>query len=429
MPASDSSTSRRGFIKTSGIVTGSLLAAGVAPRVHAAGSDTIRVGLIGCGGRGTGAASELLTADKGIHLVAMGDLFPDYLERSRSRLAKSFPEQCNVPEEQCFTGFDAFKKVIAADVSAVLLASPPYYRPDHLEAAIAAGKHVFCEKPIAVDSHGVRRVLAASEAADSKGLNLVSGLCWRYDDGLRATIDKVQSGAIGKIVNTQANYLTGPVWVRNRRDGMNDLMYQCYNWYNFSWLSGDHIVEQFVHSLDKAMWLRNDEPPVSCVGLGGRAARDPEGTGDIYDHFHIVYEWADGSRTFANTRQINGCKNEVEDFVFGTDGTAKLIAHQIQGPNSWNFEGDKVQMHQAEQNEFAKALREKRPRINNGKYMSYSTLLAIMGREACYSGSAITWDQAMNSPQQLGPPSLLDDTVGAPEIKVRIPGDYKFPLA
>ncbi len=427
--ASQTAANRRQFIQTGSAITGGLLAAGVvAPKVHAAGSDVIKVGLVGCGGRGSGAANEILYADKGIQLTAMADLFSHQLQDCHDRLLKRYPEQCKVSGDQRFTGFDAYEKLMATDVQAVLLASPPYYRPAHLEAAVAAGKQVFCEKPVAVDPDGVRRVLKATEEADKKGLNLVSGLCWRYESGMAETVKRIQEGAIGKVVTTQANYLTGPVWVRNREPGMSDLMYQCWNWYNYTWLSGDHIVEQFIHSLDKALWLRNDEPPVRCVGLGGRQAREPEGTGDIYDHFHVVYEWADGSRTFANTRQIPDCKNEVEDYIFGSKGTAKLCAHEIsaEGQAPWKYDQKIIQMHQAEQNEFAKAMRGDRPRINNGKYMSYSTLLAIMGREACYSGSVITWDQAMNSPQKLGPESLTNGP--APEVVVKIPGIYKFPV-
>jgi predicted dehydrogenase len=204
-------------------------------------------------------------------------------------------------------------------------------------------------------------------------------------------------------------------------------MYQCFNWYNFTWLSGDHIVEQFIHSLDKLLWLHHDEPPVRCYGLGGRAARDAIDTGDIYDHFHVVYEWADGSRSYANTRQISQCKNETEDYVFGTEGSARLIAHEILGSNPWKFTGKKVQMHQAEQDEFALAMRGDRSRINNGRYMSYSTLLAIMGREACYSGGVITWDQALQSPQRLGPTTIGPDAE-APSVNIPVPGVYKFPV-
>ncbi len=419
-------SNRRSFLQASTLAAGGVLAAAKASTLHAAGSDVIKVGLVGCGGRGSGAANEILYADKGIELVAMADLFKNQLDACRDRLSKRYADQCKVPDDQCFVGYDAYKDLLKTDIQAVLLASPPYYRPDHLEAAVAAGKQVFCEKPVAVDPDGVRRVLAASAEADKKGLNLVSGLCWRYHSGMVETVKRVQNGDIGKLITSQHNYLTSPVWVRAREPQMDELTYQCWNWYNYTWLSGDHIVEQFIHSLDKAMWLHNDVPPVRCIGLGGRAAREPEGTGDIYDHFHVVYEWADGTRAYANTRQIPDCKNETEDYVFGSSGSSRLIANEITGSTPWKFEGKVVQMHQAEQIEFAKAMRGDRERINNGVYMSYSTLMAIMGREACYSGSVITWEQAMNSPQKLGPESLTKGP--APEVKVKVPGIYKFPV-
>lgn len=411
---------RRDFVAASSMLAGTM----ALPAAHASESNEIRVGLIGCGGRGTGAAVNAMKADRDVRIVALADLFPEALSNCRKSLQQRYADQFIVDDERCYVGFDSYQELLNSDVDVVLLASPPCYRPDHLEAAVEAGKEIFCEKPIAVDPVGVRRVEKACKVADKKGINVVSGLCWRYDRGMQETIQQVFDGKIGTVVTTQANYLTNPIWTKVRRPGESDLMYQCRNWYNFTWASGDHIVEQFIHSLDKAIWLRDDTPPVKAYGLGGRQNREETIGGNIYDHFSVVYEWASGSRTFANTRQMRGCFNQTEDFVFGTKGIAKLCKHQIDGLIPWTFEGDEVQMHQAEQNEMFKAIRGERPRINNGDYMCKSTLMAIMGREACYTGKTISWDQVSNSEQSLVPEGLPN--ADAPEVNVPMPGRYVF---
>ncbi|QDS92100.1 Putative 4,5-dihydroxyphthalate dehydrogenase [Roseimaritima multifibrata] len=424
-----SAAPRREFLKGAAALGGAAAALSVtAPKLHAAGSDVIRIALIGCGGRGRGAALNAMAADPKVRLVALADLFDQSITDCRKQLTKQKPDQVELSDETCFVGFDAYKKAIElADV--VLLASPPHYRPDHLEAAVAADKHIFCEKPIATDATGVRRVLAICEEADKKNLNIVSGLCWRYDQGVRETMGQIFDGKIGRVIGSQANYLTGPVWIRPRKDGESEMAYQCRNWYYFNWLSGDHITEQFIHSLDKALWLRHDEPPVKAYGMGGRGLRSDLTQGDIFDHFAVVYEWADGSTTNAFTRQVRGAYNQVEDFVYGSDGKASVLANKIEGKNSWKFDGkDKVNMYQQEHNELFEAVQGKRPRINNGTYMCRSTLLAILGREVCYSGKEITWDEAINSPQDLRPQKYSFDAE-APAVKVPKPGVYKFPIA
>ena len=417
--------SRRAFLQSASAATGALAVA--SPMVYAAPDSTIRVGLIGCGGRGSGAAVNAMQADPNVQIVALADLFGEAMTSCRSSLGKKFPDQFQVADEKCFDGFDGYKEMLTSGVDVVLLASPPHYRPDHIEAAVAAGVEIFCEKPVATDPTGVRRVEAACKKADEKGLNVVSGLCWRYDGGMKQTISRIKDGQIGQIVSTQADYLTSPVWIRPRRDGDSDMQFQCRNWYYYNWLSGDHIVEQFIHSLDKAIWLRDDEPPVRAYGLGGRQNRNDLTQGNIYDHFAVVYEWSDGTRTYANTRQIAGCFRQVEDFVYGSMGSAKLCAHEIEGQNPWKHEGKDVQMHQAEQDEFFKAIRGERPRINNGDYMCKSTLMAILGREVCYTGATLTFDEIANSPQDLRPVSY--NSVNGPAADVPTPGEYKFPTA
>ncbi len=428
-------TDRRSFLQTSLATTAGVAATAVtqssravdAKAVHQGGNDVIRVGLVGCGGRGNGAAINAMNAGKDIRIVSVGDLFEDSIKISKQSLAKRNPEQFVVDDEHTFVGFDCFEKVINSDIDVVLLASPPHYRPAQIEAAVAAGKHIFAEKPIATDPAGVRRVLAACQEADAKGLNVVSGLCWRYDQGVRETMGKLHDGAVGDIVSTQANYLTSPIWIRARKPGESEMHYQCRNWYYFTWLSGDHYVEQFIHSLDKAMWLRHDEPPVKAYGLGGRQTRSDATQGNIYDHFAVIYEWADGSKTHAYTRQFSGSFNQTEDFIYGTKGMAKVLAHEIDGESRWKFSGNKPNMYDHEHVELFEAVRGQRPQINNGEYMCRSTMMAILGREVCYSGKELTYEQVANSPQDLSPPSYDWDQPLTAEVAN--PGKYQFPLA
>jgi predicted dehydrogenase len=424
-------TDRRQFLQTTLATAAATAAAAAVPSsaraVQAGGSGAIRVGLVGCGGRGNGAAINAMNAGKDVQIVAIGDLFEDSIKVARQSLGKRNPDQFKVDDDHAFVGFDCYEKVINSDIDVVLLASPPHYRPAQIEAAVAAGKHIFAEKPIATDVAGVRRVMKACEEADAKGLNVVSGLCWRYDQAVRETMGKIHDGAIGNVISTQANYLTSPVWIRPRQPGESEMRYQCRNWYYFTWLSGDHYVEQFIHSLDKAMWLRHDEPPVKAYGLGGRQTRSEATQGNIYDHFAVIYEWADGSKTHAYTRQFNGSFNQTEDFIYGTKGKALVLANQIEGENPWKFGGESVNMYDQEHVELFQAVRGERPRINNGTYMCRSTMMAIMGREVCYSGEVLTYDQVANSPQDLSPGSYSWETPVTAEVLS--PGKYKFPVA
>ena len=415
--------SRRNFLKSTVAATGAVAASGlVIPKVHAQGSDIIKVGLVGCGGRGRGAIINALKADYRARCTALADAFPDALEFAKKTLPNQAKDQFAVDDDHCFSGIDAYKQLIP-EVDVVLLCSPPHFRPAHLEEAIKAGKHVFCEKPVAVDPTGVRKVLEVTRLAEEKKLNLVSGLCWRYDVGVKETIKRIKDGAIGEIINTQENYLTGTLWQKTRKPEWSDMEFQLRNWLYFCWLSGDHINEQFIHSLDKSLWLRNDEPPKFAYGLGGRQVRTGEEYGNVYDHFSVVYEWENGSRTFAHTRQMAGCMTETEDYIYGSKGTAKVLAHSITGPNAWKYDGgDKPSMYDEEHRELFAAIKDGRT-INNGKYMSYSTLMAIMGREACYSGQKIEWDKFINSKMDLTPPSY--EMGDAPKVVVPMPGTYK----
>ena len=399
--------SRREFLRSSAAVTGTSLAGlALARSAHAGGEDVLKVGLIGCGGRGTGAAKQALNADDNVKLTAMGDVFADHLESSLANLQKQneVAAKLDVADDHKFVGFDAYQQVLASDVDVVVLATPPHFRPAHLKAAVEAGKHVFCEKPVAVDATGVRSVIETCKAAKAKNLSIVSGLCWRYDNGVRETMQRVADGAIGDIVAIQENYLAGGLWKHVRRPEWSDMEYQLRNWLYYAWLSGDHNVEQHVHSLDKAVWAMGDTPPVRAVGLGGRQARVEPIYGHIFDHHAVVYEWANGVKVFAFTRQQDGCYGNVDDYILGTKGRATVLKNRIEGESKWKFRGDKNNMYQTEHDELFASIRSGNP-INNGHYMSVSTMVAIMGRMATYTGKSITWDEALNSTEDLTPPA------------------------
>jgi predicted dehydrogenase len=419
--------SRRNFLKASAAIAAGATAA---PHVHAAGGDTLRVGLVGCGGRGTGAAAQALSADKNVKLVAMGDAFEDRLQSSLATLKgdEKVAGKIDVPEGHRFVGFDAYKQVIA-ESDVVLLCAPPHFRPLHLKAAVEAGKHVFAEKPVAVDAPGVRSVLATCAEAKKKGLSVVSGLCLRYDNGFRAAVRRLHDGAVGEVVALQANDYRGGRWSKARQPGWPDMLYQMRNWYNFTWLSGDFNVEQHVHFLDVCAWVMKDEYPVRAVGMGGRQVLTGPEYGNIYDHFSVVYEYAGGAKLFSNCRQQRGCKNDISAHVLGTRGRAEL-SERRKGPvvrtgsAEWHYGGPKNDLYQTEHDELFASIRAGKP-INNGEYMARSTLLAIMGRMAAYTGQEITWEMALHSKEDLTPPSY-DMNARLPERPVAVPGVTKF---
>lgn len=430
-------SSRRTFLGSSAAAataaaTLSAAAAPLSSGLWSAGSDLLRVGLVGVGGRGTGAAEQALNADPGTELVALADVFEDSVARGRRQLSRMFNKdgqkpRVTVDDAHCFVGFDGYKQVIeSSDV--VLLASTPHFRPQHLRACVEAGKHVFCEKPVAVDAPGVRSVLESSEIARQKGLNLVSGLCWRYHPGKRATFEQIHNGTIGEITAMQCSYMTGGVWDprRRREETKSEMEYQLRNWYYYTWLSGDFNVEQHIHSLDKMMWAMKDEAPVTISGSGGRQVRTDARYGNIFDHFDIVYTWANGVKAFARCRHWPNCENEVDDFIFGTKGRVDVMAHTITdlaGKVIWKYDGPDGDMYQIEHNELFAAIRAGKV-INNGDYMSKSTLLAIAGRMAAYTGQRLTWDAALNSKEDLSPKSY--DWTDNPVPPVAIPGRTPF---
>ncbi len=405
-------TSRRDFFLAG--ATGALLAGAPILLKGAPAGQAIKVGLVGCGGRGTGAANQALKADDYSVLTAVADVSQDAIDACLATLRKQQGAKADtkvmVDKPRQFVGLNAFEQLINSGVDVVLLATPPGFRPTHLRTAIEANKHVFCEKPIATDAPGVRHVLETVKIAKEKNLNLVAGFCWRYANQIVATFDQIHSGAIGNIVAYYATYYTNPVKpmppASTRPAGMSDVEWQIKNWYNFSWLCGDSIVEQAVHSADKIAWAMKDVAPVSCVATGGRQI--PAQGGNIYDHFSVNYLYPDGTRAFLSNRQSEGCFNENADFIMGTDGVCTIgkgPMPRITGKTKWTFEGQKYDMYQKEHDELFASIR-KGGVINDGQRMATSTLLAMMGRMAAYTGEQITWEQALNSQEKLGPPSL-----------------------
>jgi predicted dehydrogenase len=422
--------SRRQFLEVSTLAVASSLSALAVPKnVHAQGSEELKVGLIGCGGRGSGAASQALKADSKVKLWAMADAFADRLELSLNSLQKieGVAEKLDVAPERQFVGFDAYKNVIdCCDV--VLLCTPPHFRPLHLEAAVAAGKHVFAEKPVAVDAPGVRRVLKICEAAKQKNLSIVSGLCLRYDWRFQETIKRIHDGQIGQVQALLANDYRGSIWVKPRQPEWSDMTWQMRNWYYFTWLSGDFNVEQHVHYLDVCSWIKG-EYPVKAVGLGGRQVRTTPEYGHIYDHFSVVYEYADETKLFSNCRQMANCIGDMSCHVYGTKGLAHLGERRRgmlikSDAGDWRYEGEENNLYQTEHDELFASIRNGRP-LNNGEYMAKSSLVAIMGRMAAYTGQAITWEMAMDSQEDLTPPAY-DWDVELAVPPVAMPGVTKY---
>ncbi|MDR1624448.1 MAG: Gfo/Idh/MocA family oxidoreductase [Tannerellaceae bacterium] len=436
--------SRRHFIKTAGVVTaGALIPKSTilaSESVWAANSDTLKVGLIGCGGRGTGAAEEALNADPNVVLTAMADAFADQLDASYKALKGKLPQKVQVADNKKFVGLDAYRKLIDSDVDVVLLAAPTAFRPAHLEAAVDAGKHIFCEKPFAVDGPGMRRVIMAARKAKEKSLSLVSGLCWRYHLPKRETFNRVLDGQIGEILTAEATYNTGELWYKERRSGWTDMEYKLRNWLYYNWLSGDHIVEQAIHSLDMFQWGMGDAMPVSVTGTGGRQKRTDGKFGNIYDHFALTYEYSNGAKAYFYCRQQAGTTPSYAVELTGKEG--KCIAdcrtgvHEIKGKYPWKYDDEtkftdenaykqsKVRsMYQREHDELFASVRNNKP-VNDGDWMTRSNLIALAGRTAGYTGQTITCEQVLCSLDTMFPEPISLDTEY--DIPIAVPGLTPF---
>ncbi|MFQ5805462.1 MAG: Gfo/Idh/MocA family oxidoreductase [Phycisphaerae bacterium] len=424
--------SRREFLKTSAVVSATAFVSGCAglERRQAPGilhpehkPEKLRVGVIGCGGRGTGAAMDCVNSSPNVEIVALGDLFQDRLDESRKALAK-LGEALQVTDDRCFVGFDAYEGVLACDIDMAIMAPPPHFRPLHFRAAIEAGKHVFMEKPVAVDPVGVRSIIASSELAAQKGLAIVAGTQRRHQPAYLKTMKRIHDGAIGEIVAAQCYWNQGALWVKEKKPGWSDMEWQCRNWLYFCWLSGDHIVEQHVHNIDVVNWAMQS-PPVKAVGMGGRQVRtDPE-YGNIFDHFSVEYEYPNGARVLSMCRQIPGTSHRVSERLVGTKGVANPNG-EIKGKRRYKYEpkGEPVNPYVREHADLIASIRGGKP-LNEGKRIAESTLTAIMGRMSAYTGREISWGWVMNS-------SELDLTAPAyefgdlPVAPVPIPGETKL---
>jgi predicted dehydrogenase len=436
-PTSTPTTSRRHFLKTSSAATAGFLSA---PAIlgtkssAASPGDTIKVGLIGAGGRGSGAAGDALTADPNTVLTAIADIYPEQAQRTVANLKASntLGERVDVPSKNIFAGFDAYKAVLESGVDVVILATPPGFRPQHVKAAVEAGKHMFVEKPMATDAPGLRSIMASVAEARKRKLGVCAGYCWRYNASERALYERIHAGDIGEIRSAYCTYNTGLLWDRTNPRDTTDLQKQLRNWYYYTWLSGDHYLEQAVHAVDWLCWAMKDIVPVKAIAHGGRQVRTAEKYGNIFDHFEVVYEYANGARGFVFARQQAGCANDNLATFYGTKGTAYEMSFgpapnhikDLSGEMVWRFRGDRPNMYVQEHKEFFASLRSGQP-INNGDRMASSTMVGLLGRMAAYTGQSISYEEALNSQEKLVPDSLTWDSP-APVSTIAMPGQTKF---
>lgn len=369
----------------------------------------LKIGLIGCGGRGGGAVVNAMGMDSNTQLWAMGDVFGGAIQGTLGSLKKRFKDRAEVPVERQFTGLDAYQQVLASNPDVVLLTTPPGFRPLHFKAAVEAGKHVFCEKPVAVDVAGIRSVMESTKLAKQKGLSITCGFCWRYSPSRRIMFKKLlEEKAIGEITHYYATYYTGPVKPmppqNQRNDAWGDVEWQIRNWYNFSWLSGDSLVEQAVHSVDKTCWAMRDTDPISCIANGGR--QNPAHGGNIFDHFSCVYQYPGNVLVTVASRQIPNCDNENADYITGTKGHAIINGSllRILGEHNWSYPEESLEkdrdMYDQEHVDFFESIRHGKAH-SDGEWMTHSTLVGIMGRMAAYTGKRITWEQLLESKEDL----------------------------
>jgi predicted dehydrogenase len=388
--------------------------------------------LIGCGGRGGEAAMNALRADNNVTLTAIADIYAESIEGKLVHMKRDeeLSKRVKVSEKSRFVGLDAYQAVIQSGVDVVILATPPGFRPQHMRAAVEAGKHLFVEKPMATDAPGVRSIMASVAEAKKRNLAVCAGFCWRYSSPQRALYERIHRGEIGDVKAIYATYNTGLLWDRVNPKDVTPLQKQLRMWYYYTWLSGDHICEQAVHAVDWMQWAMKDVVPVKCIAHGGRQVRTAEKYGNIFDHFEVVYEYANGARGFLFTRQQAGCANDNSAIYYGTKGTARDLGFSgtlvlgSSGENMWRYSGPKPLMYDVEHAELFASIRSGK-HINDGDRMTTSTMVAIMGRMAAYTGQEISYEQALNSQEKLVPDQLTWDSP-APEVKVAMPGQTKF---
>jgi len=396
---------RRVFLKTS---TAAAAGLGFLGNAHARANDVIKVGLVGCGGRGTGAADNICEAagtSYNIKIHALGDVFEDHLNNCRDRIKNSphSKEKYDVSDDRCFVGLDAYKKVIEC-CDLVMLATPPGFRPGHIEAVVKAGKHLFAEKPVAVDGTGIRRVLAAAEEANAKKLCIVTGTQRRHQPGYIESMKKIHEGAIGDIVGGQVYWNQGSIWAYKRKPEWSDVEYQLHNWYHFLWLCGDHIVEQHVHNLDVANWAIGAHP-VRAVGMGGRQVVGGPEHGQSYDHFAVDYEYPDDLHVMSMCRQIPDCENNVSETIVGSAGRFHSNGYRFTGKDKGRVRVQDGNAYVHEHRDLLESIVSGN-HVNELKRVAESTLTAIMGRMSAYTGKAVTWEQALESKLDTFPKNL-----------------------
>lgn len=421
------SSTRRDFMKTSGAAAGAFAAMGAVPAVHASGKQLLKVGLIGCGGRGKGAIENICEAagtTYPIKIHALADVFEDRLKdcRRNSEHSEVCKDKLDLADERCFVGFDAYQKVIDC-CDLVMLATPPGFRPQHIEAVVKAGKHLFTEKPVAVDPVGIRKVLAAYEEAKSKNLGILTGTQRRHQLPYLESMKRIKDGVIGDITSACVYWNQNNIWANKRQDGWNDMEYQLRNWYHYLWLCGDHICEQHVHNLDVAVWAIG-APPVRAVGMGGRQVNTAPEFGQSYDHFAVDYEFPNGIHVLSMCRQIDGCENNVSEFLQGTKGQWRSNGYRFSG------NGIRERIREEGKNPYVQehidllASIEAGKPLNELKQVAESTLVAIMGRMSAYTGKAVTWDEALSSQLDTFPKKL--EWGSMPEIEVPTPANSQM---
>jgi predicted dehydrogenase len=426
--------SRRDFLKSTAAVGAAAVAAhlSLASSARAAGDDVIKVGLIGCGGRGSGAADNVLHSAKGVQIVALADAFGDRLNGCRRRLeglkdddkVKELGNGVDV-EGRCFVGLDAFEHLLKTDVNYVILATPPGFRPIHLQAAVAAGKNIFTEKPVGTDTAGIRKVFDAYEESKKKNLAIVAGTQRRHQAGYLETMKQIHDGAIGEILGGHCHWNQGILWAHARQPEWSDLVYQMRNWYNFVWLCGDHIVEQHVHNIDVMNWALKAHP-VKALGMGFRTRTDPK-YGHIYDFFSTGFEYPNGVTVLSTCRQISGCKNDISETVRGSKGICQIDRHVIDGKPvaRRGRRGGGTDPYVQEHTDLIASIRKGQP-LNELKQVAESTLTAIMGRMSAYTGQEVTWDFVTNKSQEDLMPQKLSFEMSLPEPPVPVPGKTKL---
>lgn len=424
-------TSRREFLKTTTVASAGaalIVPAGFSSSLYASGDDVIKVGLVGCGGRGTGAAGQALSVNGNVKLTAAGDIFDDSAKAGVERIKNSLGERqdrVTVTPDKIFSGMDAYQKVIDSGVDLVILATPPGFRPIHFEYAVKAGKHVFMEKPVAVDAPGVRQVIEANKIAKQKKLKVGVGLQRHHQAGYLETIKRIKDGAIGDIIAMRVYWNGTTPWDprKTREQCKSEIEYQIVNWYYYNWLSGDHICEQHIHNLDVGNWVKG-KYPVKAAGMGGRQVRTDKKYGEIFDHHFVEYHYDDGSVMFSQCRQMAGCWNSVSEFVHGTKGTSDPSRSITSNGTEWKHNEKTKDPYQVEHDDMIAAIR-KGEEYNEGDNGAYSSMTAILGRMCTYSGKEITWEQAINSDLSLGPKEYSLDA----EAPVKMNANGAYPIA